>query len=169
MSPSGTKNGFIISSVKSVSRNFYHIPTAFGYVPVVHILANLTGNFQTILVLLLEGYKSSATPLTTPTSLEIFGQTPLRRLNLSSHINIMSVFYYEPYYDFDRLLDDIFTPRTARHHFNGDQNVHRRALQSDATPEGAVRALKPRFVIKVIYPLYKYFALTPTYLQDGST
>ncbi|EDR07931.1 uncharacterized protein LACBIDRAFT_190797 [Laccaria bicolor S238N-H82] len=50
----------------------------------------------------------------------------------------MSVFYYEPYYDFDRLLDDIFTPRTAR---NG---VHKRALQSDATPEGAVRALKPR-------------------------
>nr|AAM78595.1 small heat shock protein [Laccaria bicolor] len=50
----------------------------------------------------------------------------------------MSVFYYEPYYDFDRLLDGIFTPRTAR---NG---VHKRALQSDATPEGAVRALKPR-------------------------
>ena len=54
----------------------------------------------------------------------------------------MSVFYYEPFYDFDRLLDDVFTPRTAR---NG---VHKRALQGDATPEGAVRALKPRFVKK---------------------
>ena len=57
----------------------------------------------------------------------------------------MSVFYYEPYYDFDRLLDDIFTPRTVRN-FGGDQHAHRRALQSDATPEGAVRGLKPRFV-----------------------
>ena len=54
----------------------------------------------------------------------------------------MSVFYYEPFYDFDRLLDDVLTPRTAR---NG---VHKRALQGDATPEGAVRALKPRFVKK---------------------
>ncbi|EDR07937.1 uncharacterized protein LACBIDRAFT_298306 [Laccaria bicolor S238N-H82] len=53
----------------------------------------------------------------------------------------MSVFSYEPYYDFDRLLDDILTPRTARHNFGGDQ---RQALQSHATPEGAVRALKPR-------------------------
>jgi HSP20 family protein len=58
----------------------------------------------------------------------------------------MSVFYYEPYYDFDRLLDDIFTPRTARQHCGGGQHVHRRPLQSDTTPEGAVRALKPRFV-----------------------
>ncbi|KIK05786.1 hypothetical protein K443DRAFT_90522 [Laccaria amethystina LaAM-08-1] len=56
----------------------------------------------------------------------------------------MSVFYYEPYYDFDRLLDDIFTPRTARQHCGGGQHVHRRPLQSDTTPEGAVRALKPR-------------------------
>ena len=56
----------------------------------------------------------------------------------------MSVFYYEPFYDFDRLLDDVLTPRTAR---NG---VHKRALQNDATPEGAVRALKPRFVKKLM-------------------
>jgi len=56
----------------------------------------------------------------------------------------MSVFYYEPFYDFDRLLDDVLTPSTAR----GGEHVHRRALQSNATPEGAVRALKPRSVIK---------------------
>ncbi|EDQ99153.1 uncharacterized protein LACBIDRAFT_186670 [Laccaria bicolor S238N-H82] len=53
----------------------------------------------------------------------------------------MSVFYYEPYYDFDRLLDDVFTPRTAR---NGGVHNLKRALQGDATPEGAVRGLKPR-------------------------
>ena len=55
----------------------------------------------------------------------------------------MSVFYYEPYYDFDRLLDGIFTPRTAHHHCGGG---NKRPLQGDAAPEGAVRALKPRFV-----------------------
>ncbi|EDR07930.1 uncharacterized protein LACBIDRAFT_327723 [Laccaria bicolor S238N-H82] len=54
----------------------------------------------------------------------------------------MSVFYYEPFYDFDRFFDNVLSPRTVRN-FGGDQQVQRR-VQSDATPEGAVRDLKPR-------------------------
>ncbi|KIK05781.1 hypothetical protein K443DRAFT_90575 [Laccaria amethystina LaAM-08-1] len=54
----------------------------------------------------------------------------------------MSVFHYEPFYDFDRFFDNFLSPRTARN-FGGDQQVQRRG-QGDATPEGAVRALKPR-------------------------
>ena len=61
----------------------------------------------------------------------------------------MSVFYYEPFYDFDRFFDNVLSPRTVRN-FGGDQ----RHLQGDAAPEGAVRALKPRFVISCLYPDY---------------
>jgi len=50
-------------------------------------LLAFTQKFQTILVLPLEGYKSSATSLTTTTatSLEKFARIPLQLLNLSSH------------------------------------------------------------------------------------
>ncbi|TRM64349.1 HSP20-like chaperone [Schizophyllum amplum] len=44
----------------------------------------------------------------------------------------MSVFSYEPFYDFDRLLTEVFTPRT-----NGDDAQRR--IEGDAP-----RALKPR-------------------------
>jgi HSP20 family protein len=54
----------------------------------------------------------------------------------------MSVFYYEPFYDFDRFFDSFLSPRTVRN-FGGDQQGQRR-VQGDASPEGAVRALKPR-------------------------
>jgi len=55
----------------------------------------------------------------------------------------MSVFHYEPFYDFDRFLEDAFIPRIWT---GGEQPVQRRVAGSDTTPEGAVRALKPRFV-----------------------
>ena len=56
----------------------------------------------------------------------------------------MSVFHYEPFYDFDRFLEDVFVPRAWT---GGDQQaVQRRVGGSDTTADGAVRALKPRFV-----------------------
>ena len=61
----------------------------------------------------------------------------------------MSVFYYEPFYDFDRFFDNVLSPRTVRN-FGGDQQVQRR-VQGDAAPEGAVRDLKPRFVLICSY------------------
>ncbi|KIK02467.1 hypothetical protein K443DRAFT_677541 [Laccaria amethystina LaAM-08-1] len=53
----------------------------------------------------------------------------------------MSVFHYEPFYDFDRFLEDTFIPRAWT---GGEQPVQRRVGGSDATADGAVRALKPR-------------------------
>ncbi|EDR00528.1 uncharacterized protein LACBIDRAFT_192054 [Laccaria bicolor S238N-H82] len=55
----------------------------------------------------------------------------------------MSVFHYEPFYDFDRFLEDAFVPRAWT---GGEQQpVQRRAIGgSDTTADGAVRALKPR-------------------------
>jgi len=49
---------------------------------------------------------------------------------------------YEPYYNFDCLLDDILNLCMVR---GCDQ---RRPLKSDATPLEAIRALKPRFMKK---------------------
>ena len=66
-------------------------------------------------------------------------------------LTTMSVFYYEPFYDFDRFFDNVLSPRTVRN-FGGDQ----RHVQGDATPEGAIRALKPRFVISCLYPGYNF-------------
>lgn len=44
----------------------------------------------------------------------------------------MSVFHYEPFYDLDRLLTEVFNPRTS-----GD--AQRRIAEGDAP-----RAIKPR-------------------------
>jgi len=44
-----------------------------------------------------------------------------------------SIFYYEPFYDFERLMSDAFTNRKS-----GDQQVQR------DRGDGAVRAIKPR-------------------------
>ncbi|KIK05778.1 hypothetical protein K443DRAFT_3566 [Laccaria amethystina LaAM-08-1] len=52
------------------------------------------------------------------------------------------MFYYEPFYDFGRFFDNSLSPRTVRN-FGGDQQVQM-CVEGDATPEGAVRALKPR-------------------------
>ena len=49
----------------------------------------------------------------------------------------MSVFHYEPFYDLDRLLTEVFNPRT-----NGD--AQRRIAEGDAP-----RAIKPRWVLRI--------------------
>lgn len=60
-------------------------------------------------------------------------QTLTGTRSLAEHANhTMSVFSYEPFYDFDRLLTEVFTPRT-----NGDDAQRR--IEGDAP-----RALKPR-------------------------
>ncbi|CAA7260696.1 unnamed protein product [Cyclocybe aegerita] len=46
-----------------------------------------------------------------------------------------SVFFYEPFYDFDRFFDDVFAPRQAVR--DGNQVAQR-------SVDGAVRSLKPR-------------------------
>ncbi|GLB34862.1 putative small heat shock protein (HSP20) family protein [Lyophyllum shimeji] len=51
----------------------------------------------------------------------------------------MSVFYYEPFYDFDRLLDDALSPRYT----STNQNQLQRRQQTEGEA-GAVRPLKPR-------------------------
>ncbi|KAF8077858.1 HSP20-like chaperone [Lyophyllum atratum] len=48
----------------------------------------------------------------------------------------MSVFYYEPFYDFDRLLDEAVAPR-------GGQGQLQRRNQNEGE-SGAVRPIKPR-------------------------
>ncbi|KAF5380858.1 hypothetical protein D9615_004040 [Tricholomella constricta] len=50
-----------------------------------------------------------------------------------------SVFYYEPFYDFDRLLDDTFGSR-----FPTAGNQLQRRGQNEGEGVGAVRSLKPR-------------------------
>jgi len=49
-----------------------------------------------------------------------------------------SVFYYEPFYDFERFLDDALTSRV------GSLDTQGRRPAEPASGEGAVRALKPR-------------------------
>ncbi|KAH6910203.1 small heat shock protein [Coprinopsis sp. MPI-PUGE-AT-0042] len=49
-----------------------------------------------------------------------------------------NVFLYEPFYDFDRFLDEAFSGRRPQHNSNGRQ------LQRSAEPDGAVRHFKPR-------------------------
>ena len=142
LSPSGTNEGLVISSVKSWLSLFPEISITFGYIP---YLASLETS-KPFLSCYLRGIKSLLPPLPPLPNITQNIRLNTSLFSLHQYISIMSVFYYEPYYDFDRLLDDIFTPRTARHHFGGDQHAHRRALQSDATPEGAVRGLRPRFV-----------------------
>ncbi|KDR81701.1 hypothetical protein GALMADRAFT_89952 [Galerina marginata CBS 339.88] len=51
-----------------------------------------------------------------------------------------SVFYYEPFYDFDRFLDDALTTRLG----GNEGSVQRRITHENKPGEGAVRALKPR-------------------------
>ncbi|PPQ71414.1 hypothetical protein CVT24_012232 [Panaeolus cyanescens] len=48
-----------------------------------------------------------------------------------------SVFYYEPFYDFDRFLDDALSTRLGS---SNDNTIARR----DSSESGAVRNLKPR-------------------------
>jgi HSP20 family protein len=48
-----------------------------------------------------------------------------------------SVWYYEPFYDLDRFFDDTF----------GGRLDQRRRIESGETTGGAVRAIKPRYVI----------------------
>lgn len=52
----------------------------------------------------------------------------------------MSVFYYEPFYDFDRLLDDALSPRFTP--TTGQTQLQRRNQTEGEA--GAVRPLKPR-------------------------
>ncbi|TFK63407.1 small heat shock protein [Pluteus cervinus] len=49
-----------------------------------------------------------------------------------------SVFFYEPFYDLDRFLDEAFTPV-----FRGPQRIQS-STQGQETNNGAVRSLKPR-------------------------
>lgn len=49
-----------------------------------------------------------------------------------------SVLFYEPFYDFERFFDDAFSPRQNR---GGSQPQ----LRNDG--DGAVRALRPRYVL----------------------
>jgi HSP20 family protein len=52
-----------------------------------------------------------------------------------------SVFFYEPFYDLDRFLDEAFGS-TRRPVAGNDTQLQRR----DAAGDGAVRAFKPRYV-----------------------
>ncbi|KDR70016.1 hypothetical protein GALMADRAFT_901156 [Galerina marginata CBS 339.88] len=49
-----------------------------------------------------------------------------------------NVFYYEPFYDFERIFDEAFAARRASH------NNNNHALQRNAPGDGAVRLIKPR-------------------------
>ncbi|KAH9474430.1 Small heat shock protein C4 [Psilocybe cubensis] len=49
-----------------------------------------------------------------------------------------NVFFYEPYYDFDRLFEEAF----ARHAHGGPR--HNQLQRRNAAGDGAVRSLKPR-------------------------
>ena len=78
----------------------------------------------------------------------------------------MSVFHYEPFYDFDRFLEDVFVPRAWT---GGEQQpVQRRVGGSDTAADGAVRALKPRFVPPFFLVILLPRAIADsTILQDG--
>jgi len=54
-----------------------------------------------------------------------------------------NVFFYEPFYDFDRFLEQALNSQAA---FNG-QNQKNRQLAQRSEVDGAVRSLKPRFVV----------------------
>jgi HSP20 family protein len=53
-------------------------------------------------------------------------------------MDMSSIFFYEPFYQFDRLFDEA----AARHHGGQGTQVQRRS--SNAPGEGAVGFLKPR-------------------------
>ena len=48
-----------------------------------------------------------------------------------------NVFFYEPFYDFDRLFEEAHARQ---------QGAHGQGLQRSAPGEGAVRLVKPRFI-----------------------
>lgn len=55
--------------------------------------------------------------------------------------NIMSsVFYYEPFYDFDRFLDEALSTRI------GSASDNAVARRNDSSDSGAARNMKPRYV-----------------------
>ena len=154
------------SLVKSVSnsRNFYHIPTAFGYVPIVTLLASLETS-KPFWFCCLVGYKSSATPLTNPTTLEIFTQTPLQRLNLSSHSH---------QYNVGLLLRAILRlwppPRRHLHPSDSASSLRRWSARPQARsakrcyPRRGSSGIEAKVRNKSHVALYKDLALTHTYL-----
>ena len=52
-----------------------------------------------------------------------------------------NVFFYEPFYDFDRFFDDLAVQGNG-----GGQGTQRRRLGNEVQGGGAVRAFKPRYV-----------------------
>ena len=54
-----------------------------------------------------------------------------------------NVFFYEPYYDVERLLNQAFAPRSETQ--NGSQ-------RQQNLVDGAVRSLKPRYVLSSFLP-----------------
>ena len=76
----------------------------------------------------------------------------------------MSVFHYEPFYDFDRFLEDVFVPRAWT---GGEQQpVQRRVGGSDTTADGAVRALKPRLNRATFFPFVVQLLTLPPNRMD---
>lgn len=70
-----------------------------------------------------------------------------------------SIWYYEPFYDLDRFLDETFTGRL-------DSSNQRRRIESGET-SGAVRATKPRYVIITYQCMILSTPMLTICFQDG--
>lgn len=53
-----------------------------------------------------------------------------------------NVFFYEPFYDIDRLVDDAFNAPTPTRRGTNEMQLQRKGGNH---PDGAIRGLKPRY------------------------